>query len=165
MTGASRLETACGAGVEGQDLEQIGELENAFHAGRPRDEPELASVPLAQFLRKEHHPQAPQVNEREAAEVQDEAARISLRDQHHCFQVGRRAHIQLAPQDQDVAAAIDPIFHVEETGLGLALDHCSWLPWLETNTTPSAHVLCAAGPTSTQKLPQVPPPDDHLRAF
>jgi hypothetical protein len=160
MAGARRLKTASGVGLEWQDIEQIGELEHALHAGRPRDESELASIPLGQFLRKEHHPQAPQVNERESAEVQDEAAGVSLGDQHRCFKLGGRPHVQLAPQDQDVVAAIDPIFHVEPTGLGVVLDHCSWLPRLGTDTFPSAHMLCAAGPTSTQTLPRVPPLDD-----
>jgi hypothetical protein len=63
-----------------------------------------------------------------------------------------------------VAAAIDSIFDVEPTGLDLALDHCWWLPRVETNTVPSAHALCAAGPACTQTLPRVLPLDDHLRA-
>jgi hypothetical protein len=63
-----------------------------------------------------------------------------------------------------VGASIDPIFHVEPTGLDLALDHCWRLPWLEMDTVPSAHTLCAAGPTSTQTLPRVLPLDDRLRA-
>jgi hypothetical protein len=36
MARASRLKTACGVGLERQDIEQIGELEHALHAERPK---------------------------------------------------------------------------------------------------------------------------------
>ena len=58
MAKASGLNAARGMWLERQDIEQIGELEHALHGRRPGDESELASIPVTQFLRKEHHPKA-----------------------------------------------------------------------------------------------------------